>query len=138
MFKITSKLQKEQLQCSQCWPQSFDTNHKVTKDARESFCLTNLMSKKIPLDTWWNKSNCLGGRFGKKWTDVGTSIQVPTKVHFFTNGTIKQFLSSFSNLLSDWAFFLPYSEFSLQPVHSTSNGPALSKSECVIYVIDAF
>ena len=36
-------------------------------------------------------SNCLGGPFGKKWTDVGQnganavkSIQVPTVVHFFT------------------------------------------------------
>ena len=50
-------------------------------------------------------SNCVGGPFGKKWTDVGAEWNERSEVHssadggpFFTNGTTKQFLS---NLLSD-------------------------------------
>ena len=80
-------------------------------------------------------SNCLGGPFGKKWTDVGAEWNERSEVHSSADASplFQERINSF--LVIDYPiehFFLPYFDFSLQPVHSTSNGPPLSQSECVI------
>ena len=65
-------------------------------------------------------------------TNAVKSIQVPKVVHFFHE---MEQLCSFLVLISIIPiehFFFSISDFSLQPIHLTSNGPVFSQSECDI------
>ena len=109
---------------------------KTLKDIISTYPLS-LNSTSFDIVVFILLSNCLGGPFGKKWTDVGAEWNERSEVH---SKFRRRFIFSRMERLSSFLviyypiehFYLAIFQLFLQPVHSTSNGPALSQSKCVI------